>query len=177
MYVVSLALAPVKADGHVSGMIGYCSLSDSAWENVPPGIEHGAGIGIAVDFGVRDWPIHFAASFNHCEVDETEIGITSELGSGRVRVRRRLVSPRSAKSLAPYFGVGLSIVDADLETRQSDPMIQLDDGDSGSGFYVSGGFLHKFDNHWTIGIDLRLIEGSDVDLLSVSGSPGNFQAD
>ena len=78
-----------------------------------------------------------------------------------------------AKSVHPYVGIGLSVINLDLEIDTF--LGSASEDDSSLAAYVHGGVLFDLGDHAVVGIDLRTLFGSDIDIAGVSGDADYFQ--
>ncbi len=77
------------------------------------------------------------------------------------------------KSIHPYVGAGLSVIN--LEFDVDTPIGSADDDDTSLAGYIHGGVLFDLNDRWTAGFDLRALLGSDIDIAGVSGDADYFQ--
>ena len=173
-----VANSPARASGDVNVLFGWCNLADDAWGDLQNGLSTGASIGIQFDYAREGWPVHAAASLGTCVVKETEEGLGTEVTISDYAAGVVWFPRKSAKALQPYLGGGMAFIEADIEilTNMPAPATLVKDGDTTSAFYVHGGFLSRTERNFTFGLDLRLLQGSDLTLFDAAFEPGNFQA-
>lgn len=182
--VAALAISPALAGGNANFTIGQRSMSDDAWEDVE--VEDQPAFGVTVDFGPDSWPIRLAAGY-YISAKEEELydafigdadatGVVAELTFG---VRKTW---EVAGNTRIFVGGGAAAVITGLEVDGSNG--SFDDSDTGTGFYAQGGAYWRIGSRFNIGLDLRGLFGTDVELedlfnatsISIEGDSDYFQA-
>ncbi len=85
---------------------------------------------------------------------------------------RKALAPESA--ITPYVGAGLSIINVDAEVGLGG--LAASDDDTSPGIYVHGGLMSDVSEHLRVGVDLRALLATDVEIAGVSGDADHFQA-
>lgn len=75
--------------------------------------------------------------------------------------------------LFPYVAMGLAYVHADFDVEFPNGGVS-DDGDT-VGVYIRGGAYWNFASNWHLGIDLRRLIGTELDILGVESDADYFQ--
>ena len=148
--VVLLASCGVAvAAGNVNFLLG-----DRSMDNEANALDKQSAFGVNGDFGGDSWPVRLAwgANFSVESQDETDSAIF-DLSFGVTYIALR------NKRIRPYVGVGLATVG-----------IAIDDGfisesDQSFGYYGNVGVYGRLGPKFNLGIDYRLMRGTDVELL------------
>ncbi len=160
---VPFAPEPALAGGNVNFVLGARTMRDDAWGDLQ---DQGA-FGVAVDFSPEDWPIHFVfgAQVSAQEDDDEEFfffedsltGVVGELSFGAVFL------PNTNTTTRPYIGAGLvrTATAIDLDGEFGEDEDEDRDSDNSWGYYANAGVYWRLGTRFNIGIDGRLVRGTD----------------
>lgn len=151
--------APAPTRGRITLLLAQRMLDGDFWEPV----EDQPAIGIDVSFEnpehVIGWEIGIMASKDDGEFLGLDVeGKTGELYGG---VRKTFGGPD--QDVKPYLAGGLSIIKAEGE------LSGISDDDTSLAGYLHGGVLGQFTDRFFMGLDLRVLFASDIELAGVSG--------
>jgi hypothetical protein len=73
----------------------------------------------------------------------------------------------------PYLSLGITWIDSTFDL--SLPNGSTSDGGDSFGVYIRGGFYWNFAGNWHVGLDLRRVIGTEIDILGVSTDADYFQ--
>ncbi len=136
---------------HVSLFLGNRSMHDDDWDPV----DDQTVFGIGYDTKLSSIPFEFEATVARSKDESGSVeGITRELSAG-LRKTFDVGEPR----FHPYVGAGLGLIRAEVEAPGPD------DDDTSLGVYLHGGVGYDLSDNWQVGIDLRFLFGSDINLL------------
>lgn len=175
--IQSPSSAPTDGTGKVGThsihvLLGKAMLDKDDWEPVDEPLV--LGLGYARE-GARD-PLGFELGLQIGADEETaDLGFgpmdfTSsfvELAGG---VRKTWLRDRVVQ---PYVGGGLSLINVSAEAEQGG--VSVDDDDSTVGIYLHGGVMFAPGEHFEIGLDVRIVRGTDVSLFGASGDVDSEQ--
>ena len=148
------APSPTGPANHISLFVGNRSMHDDDWDPV----DDQTVFGIGYDTKLTNLPFEFEAAVARSKDESGSVeGITRELSAGI----RKTFDVGDTK-FHPYVGGGLGLIRAEVET--SGP----DDDDTSLGLYLHGGIGYDLSENWQVGLDLRFLFGSDIDLLGNS---------
>lgn len=110
--------------------------------------------------------IGFEAGIAHSEEDDTVlgIGVEAELLEVYLGVRKEI---ETSSGLVPYIGGGLTYLNADLTASVG--AASASDDDSSLGIYLRGGVLWDLTSNVYVGLDARLVVGTDLEIGGASG--------
>jgi len=156
----------VSFAGNVNFVVGQRSLDEDDWAPV----EDQDLIGVNVSFGAESWPISLVAGFHRSEDDQAffdpffgpvSLDVeTTELSFGVMKIWDQYPTTR------PFIGGGLSLIEADVEGTVFG--FTASDDDNSEAFYINGGVFWRIGERFNIGVDVRLLFGSDIDIAGVS---------
>ncbi|HUD71041.1 MAG TPA: hypothetical protein VMQ62_03685 [Dongiaceae bacterium] len=161
------------AGGDANFIYGTRSMNDDAWEPT----DDQEVYGLSVDFGGKDWPVYIAVSYFDSE-DEGElasfpilgaVNLDSELTEWDVGVRKIW----TVKSARPFVGGGISLIDADADVDSA--IGSRSDSDDTEGLYVEGGIYWRLGEAFNLGLNGRIVEGTDVTLFDQDGDADYWQ--
>ncbi len=161
------ASSAAHADGDVVGAIGFRSLSGDLWGNNFVDSDNQLALGVFADFGLGDLPLYIATGLQASADDGGEGGYSAAVVD--LSVGLKLMATEGA--VRPYVGAGIASVLASIDTG-----FFADDDDQSYGYYLGGGALFRIKHHFTLGIDLRYIGGTDIELLGVNGDADSVTA-
>lgn len=185
--LIPLALAALLApgwalaEGNINFILGGRGLDDDYWR---PAEDHGV-FGINFDFGKDAWPVNIAIGLYGSGGTEDLVGgclrcgpppqlpgavIESMIGELSLGVLWR---PETDQRLRPYLGGGLAFLDA--EKSSSRGFIGASQDDQSSGLYVNGGLAWRIGRSFNVGLDARLVTGTDVTIFDEKGDADYFQ--
>ena len=177
------ALVPgwATAEGNVNFILGGRALDDDFYR---PTEDHGA-FGIDFDFGKDSWPVHVAIGLHGSAGTEDiyddcrRCGLHPWLPRGVIESIVGEVSfgvlwrPETDQRLRPYLGGGLALVEA---TKQADSRFSgVSQDDSSAGLYLNGGLAWRVGRHFNVGLDARLVTGTEVTLFDEKGDADYVQ--
>ncbi len=163
--LIFAAAGVAHAGGDVVGAIGVRSLSGQLWNNLDS--ETQVALGVFADFELGNRPLYITTGLQVSADDGAEGGSTVAVAD--LSVGLKLMPAKRA--FRPYIGAGVASVGASIETDFSG-----DDDDQSFGYYVSGGALFRIGSHFTLGLDLRYLGGTDISLFGVSGDGDSVTA-
>jgi opacity protein-like surface antigen len=154
------------AGGNVNFLIANRSLDNDRWDPVSPQ----PAFGVAVDISPGGGPIAiaFGAQFSAREERDDAYAI------GEVSVGA-LWKPRVGGSAYPYLGAGIAHVAAAVDLDFEDDDIDTDDDDSSIGWYLNGGVSWRLGERLNLGLDARLMRGTEGELLGIEGDADYLQ--
>jgi opacity protein-like surface antigen len=85
----------------------------------------------------------------------------------------RKTFPLFEDRLFPYLGMGLAYVLSDFDVGL--PSGSADDTNGSLGVYIRGGAYWNFAGNWHLGLDVRRMIGTDIDLLDVESDADYMQ--
>jgi len=165
LVVIATVAGPVLAAGNANFLIGGRALDEDQWEPVD---QHGV-FGVTVDFGGADWPVHIEAGFYASADEETvfddtlllEADLTAAVAEFCFGVNKTF---EPGEKIRPFIGGGLASVAADAEL-DSEILGSVDDDDSSLAAYVHGGVFWRLGKRFNIGLDGRIVTGTDLTLF------------
>jgi opacity protein-like surface antigen len=148
-------------------LLGKRQLGEDDWAPVDEpgvlGLEYaneraGSAVGYEIGF-----------SFAAAEEDEFVAGLGDvELSSGFFEVYGGLRKTFFADAgVRPYLGLGVTVIAVALEAESGG--LSSDDDDASFGGYAHGGLEFRVTDNFRLGLDLRAVFGTDVELFGVSG--------
>jgi len=170
---VAFLSTAVFAGGDANFIYGTRSMNDDAWEPTDDQDVYG----LTVDFGGKDWPVYIAVSYFDSE-DEGElasfpilgaVSLDSELSEWDLGVRKIW----TVKSVRPFVGGGVSVIDADADVDSA--IGSTSDSDDTEGLYVEGGVYWRLGEAFNLGLHGRIVEGTDVTLFDQDGDADYWQ--
>lgn len=173
--LIALLATPALADGNANFLIGGRGLDEDFWEPVD-----GQGvIGATVDFGGASWPINMEAGFYASAAEDelfdstllADVDVTGAVVEFCFGVNKTW---KPQGNVRPFIGGGLSSVAAALDL-DAGIFGDVDDDDSSLGAYVHGGVFWRIGSRFNIGLDARILTGTDIELFGVEGDADYFQ--
>ena len=152
-------------DGNVVGAIGVRSLTGDLWSDLDN--DNQLAIGVSADFGLGEIPLYISTGLQVSVGDGGEGDSTASVAD--LSVGLKLMPTEGA--MRPYVGAGVASVGASIDTD-----FFGDDDDQSFGFYVGGGALFRIGSHFTMGVDLRYVGGTDIELFGVEGDADSVTA-
>jgi opacity protein-like surface antigen len=145
--------AAAPSSGHanqISVFVGNRSMHDDDWDPV----DDQTVLGIGYDTKLSSLPFEFEAAVARSKDESGSVeGITRELSAGL----RKTFDVGDAR-FHPYVGAGIGLIRAEVEAPGPD------DDDTSIGVYLHGGLGYDLSENWQVGLDLRFLVGSDIDL-------------
>jgi hypothetical protein len=175
--VLLCGISAVAAGGNANFVLGGRSLDEDLWAPV----EDQPVFGATVDFGKKGWPVQLAAGAmfsgadDHVRVDV--LGVTrtakftvtvAEASFGVLKIWEP-----SSGNIRPYVGGGAAFVSASAELEVSGASV--DDDDQSAGLYAQGGVFWRLGERFNIGVDARVLGGTDIEVFGASGDVDYFQ--
>ncbi len=148
-------VTPPPYENRFSLYLGQRSLDEDDWEPVEDQLAIGfdyshEGAGSAIGFEVG-----LFASGDDDEVGAVDVeGQTLELSAG---IRKTFAE---GSRFRPYVGAGLAVINAEVEAGGTDD-------DTSLAGYAHGGLGYQISDTFLIGVDLRLLFGSDLEIAGV----------
>jgi hypothetical protein len=146
-------------DDHIAIGLSY----DAMW-HVKPTVDFGAEVGALSSFD--SMRVHTVSGKGTSIDDVNTDAATWEFAvGGRASFKIADICWRA------YVAAGLSFIYAaiDIEHRNNDNSVTFDESDSSPAFYAHTGILYSFDEHFSAGIDFRILRGSDIALFGTDG--------
>jgi opacity protein-like surface antigen len=162
------------AAGNVNATLGARQLDKDLWDPV----DHQAAFGILADFSLGQLPLWISVGLQASASEEEDpyfdyTGAVADLSAGLKFMPR-------AGTFRPYVGAGVASVGASFEAEGTYCNISYcfpiddDDSDRSFGYYANAGALFRIGKHLNVGVDLRWIGGTDINLFGVSGDANSF---
>jgi len=168
--VAACCAGAAEAGGNANFVLGARGLDEDFWS---PDEDQGV-LGVTVDFGRRGWPIHLAAGTAASGAEEhVSGGGKFSVGIGELSFGVLKVWEPQGWTLRPYVGGGLAIVSASAELKDGS---RVEDDDTSAGVYAQGGVFWRIGPKFNIGLDLRVMGGTDITLFGASGDADYGQA-
>jgi opacity protein-like surface antigen len=156
-------------------MIGGRSLHDSDWDPIDDQVAFGfefvrepldapLGYELGTQVGTSTESVHVTGTGNSADVTS----LVSEIYGGLHKTFLR------DAAVQPFVGGGLTLVYASLDSHFHS--FDTSDDDTTVGLYVHGGFETRIANNLVLGIDLRGVFGTDINLFGNSGDADYGQA-
>ncbi len=147
--------APVQStaagSSHLSLLLGERWLDHDDWGPVDDQFV----LGVGFDMPLTAIPAQFEANVFRSKDESGDVdGITRELSAGL----RKTFDVAEQPKLHPYVGGGLSLIRGEVETPGPD------DHDTSLGLYVHGGAGWDVSPEWQVGLDLRFLFASSIEL-------------
>ncbi len=157
--------------GHVSLLLGARALDEDDWSPV----EDQVAFGLELDWRGGGAPVGFEVGLSASseEEDVRVAGLTVDVEAELVEVYGGARWTFGEQDLRPYVGGGLSFVAADVEV--SGAGATADDDDDSLGLYLHGGFQLDVGEYVIVGLDARVLLGTEIDLAGASGDADYFQ--
>jgi opacity protein-like surface antigen len=154
-----------QADGNVVGVLGVRSLQDDLWD----GLDSQVAFGVLADFGLGDLPVYLSTGLI-VSVDDGGEGFDDATAAvADLSVGLKLMPTDG--NIRPYIGAGIASVGASIDTD-----FFGDDDDQSFGYYVNGGALFRIGGHFTLGVDVRYLGGTDIELFGFQGDADSLTA-
>ncbi len=156
-----ISTGAAQAAGNVNFLLGQRELDDDVWGS---DFESQPAFGVQADFGGSQWPVLMAVGLHLS-------GQSEDYGYGDVTVAVAEISfganwlPLRKGAVRPYLGGGFESVGLAIDTPYDDT-----ESDSSLGYYVNGGIYWRLGDHFNLGLDLRLLRGTDFDKFGVNAN-------
>ena len=159
-----LSCGPVLANGNANFLLGGRALDEDEWEP----LDKQGVFGVTVDFGGAEWPVHMEAGFyGSAESDTTfDSSLFDEVSMAVAEFCFGVNKTWSTSGgTRPFVGGGIASVAAGVDVN---PLFapSFDDDDESLGFYVHGGVFWRLGPRFNIGIDARVLTGTDLTLFN-----------
>jgi hypothetical protein len=147
--------APVQSTttgaSHLSLLLGERWLDHEDWDSVDDQFV----IGVGFDTPLSAIPAEFEANVFRSKDESGDVeGITREISAGL----RKTFPIDGQPKLHPYVGGGLSLIRGEVETPGPD------DHDTSLALYAHGGAGWDLSPEWQVGLDLRFLFASSIEL-------------
>lgn len=173
LFAVALLVAPLAApaaiaDGNVNFTLSARRMADSGWGDLR---NQGALIA-QVDFSPENWPVRFAFGLGGSARDEEDDGgeffFDEPDRSARITEASfgLLWLPNRKSPTRPFIGAGIVSTWQRLELDESDRR----DTDNSFGVYVNAGVYWRLGDRFNIGVDARVVRGTDGQLFGNDAS-------
>jgi hypothetical protein len=149
-------------DSAITVLVGNRSMTDD--DNWSP-LEDQLAFELGFNTVPSDWPVGIEASVSYSDDDDS--GVEGETKEASLGVRKTW--DVSEGRVHPYVGGGLAGIQAEFSGFG-----QSDDDTSVAG-YVHGGVGFDLGSHFLIGVDVRLLLGSDITLFGIDGDADYVQ--
>ena len=183
---VSASWSTAMAESNANIIFGERFLGHEFWDPV----DHQLSVGVNLDFGKEDWPIHLAVGLQFSfedkgdwldvllvdiatldgSPDEPEVdGEVLELTFGIVKIWN------AGKQMRIFLGGGV----ASLYARILDGVAGISDDDTSQGVYANAGIYWIADDdigpQVNFGVEMRILRGTDIRFFGVQGDADSFQ--
>jgi len=146
MISLSVSTQPTEA-GDVNFFLGQKQL-EGEFDPIQEQPEFGAQITV----GPRDWPVKIAIDILASSDDDRVAGVEIEASTSEIDVGARRIWIKG--KARPFFGGGLALVNAELQTAV--PPFVIEDDDSGVGLWISGGAFWRIGARFNVGVEARI---------------------
>jgi hypothetical protein len=166
LLILGLLTAPAFAEGNANFVLGWRGLNEDFWSPVDDQLMDGA----TADFGKENWPVHLAIGVYSSAAEKGEwsvVAATFEASFGVLKVWN------VAGNTHPFVGGGLSFVFAAAEVESG--FGWSEDDDNSGAVYAQGGIFWRLGRRFNIGVDARLLTGSEIELFGEKGDADYFQ--
>lgn len=166
----SVAYAQSEATGNVNVLLGQRNMNEGDWKPV----HEQTLLAVEADFGRKNWPVNMLVGFAGSKKDGNIVvtdgynvaavnlkGTTSEFYVGA----RKYFG--AGTSFTPYLNGGVSFINAKAEASVAGFSVSGDD--SSTGLFLGGGGIFRAGS-FNIGLDLRLLTGTDIKIGSTSAT-------
>ena len=156
----------VDMAGNVQFVIGQRYMSDDLWKP----LDEPTVFGVEIDFAPASSPVHvalglqFAGDSGNATVEDPFLGATGSVDSTLFEFSTGFLwHPVKKAIVRPYLGAGALMMVAANDTTWG---VFDDDGESDQsfGFYGNAGLFFKVGDHFNIGIDGRIVRGTNITL-------------
>jgi hypothetical protein len=156
--------APALAGGNANFILGGRGLDKDFWEPANGQFV----IGAQVDFGKMDWPIHLETGMQVSVGGEEDFFGTADVYGSVAELDFGVNKTWELKGPArPFIGGGLAAVGASITIEA--PLNDIDDDDDSGGAYFHGGVFWRIGSRFNIGIDGRVLVGTNITLFGEDG--------
>lgn len=173
--VACLALSPAlwaEQRGNFNVVLGGRQFDDTdMWEPVDTQFVLGANFDFAIERWVVNWIFSLYTSDHDSTVDLSGVPISVELSTLELATG---VVKYWGKTTRPYIGGGFSFINADL-TGGALGLTASDDDTSVAG-YINGGIYWRIGRLFNVGIDGRVLAGSDLQIFNTNTNANYYQA-
>jgi len=140
---------------HLSLLLGERWLGHDDWDPVDDQFL----IGVGFDTPITAIPAEFEANIFRSKDESGDVeGITREISAG-LRKTFALSEPK----IHPYVGAGLAMIRGEVDAPGAD------DHDTSLALYLHGGAGYDISPEWQVGLDLRFLFASDIELNGHNG--------
>lgn len=166
LLVVAAATA-AQAGGNANFLLGQRNLNDeAAFDQNGLDLSSPTAFGADVDFGGKDWPVSLVAGIHVSADQDTDADgfeVTVAIADVAFGVNWSILKDGNVR---PYLGGGVSTVGVAIDDDVDD------DADQSFGYWAHGGVLFRLGNRFNVGLDARVLRGTDFRVLGV-----DFDAD
>lgn len=157
--LLCLGTSAMAATGNVVASAGVRYLDKDEWSPV----EDQGQVGVLADFRIGQGPLYVTAGVQVSGKEEDESD--GELTASVVDFSLGAKLMPTFGNVSPYIGAGVASVGAAYEF-EDDFGPDEDDDDASLGFYYGAGLLVRI-GHFSVGADVRRIDGTDLELGGV----------
>lgn len=155
--------------GNVNASVGGRMLDEDDWSP----LDEQPALGVLADFQIADLPLYAAVGLQ-VSAEEDDDGTRETVAAISDFSAGLKVMPASGV-FRPYAGAGFTSVGVSVEI-EDDVFGDDDDDDQSFGYYLGGGAIFRVTTHFNIGVDMRWIRGTDIELFGVEGDADSFVA-
>jgi len=161
---MAAAATPALAEGNANFVLGGRALGENDWSPV----EEQGVVGVTVDFGKESWPVHLVAGLMASRGEDESMtldfdGKVSEISFGVLKIWEI-----AGGKMRPFIGGGLAAVSAEVEVESFGTSLSVDD--KSGAFYAQGGIFWRIGSRFNLGVDARVLRGSDFQIGDDEGS-------
>lgn len=158
------AIGASIAGGNCNFLVGTRSLDNNAWDPVSP--QPSFGVNVDITPGKAPIALAFGGQVSAREKDDVTYAIAEAyLGF--------LWKPTVGGNVHPYIGGGVAHVAAAINIDFG--RFDEDDDDSSVGYYANGGVYWRLGERFNLGVDARLLRGTEGELFGLTADADYFQ--
>ncbi len=168
VFLLLIAPASASADefyGNFNLLLGQKMMDEDDWD--PVDLHDAAGI--EATWGGSEWPFHIATDVYYSTDEEDNSSLDADVTTIEVGLGIREI--RTLDNFNWYLGVGIGLIQAELEIETSSG--EFEEDDSGIGGWASAGVFWRFGSHFNVGVGIRYSK-ADVDLFGEEFDAGGF---
>ena len=160
------AFSPLsQAAGNINGTLGMRSMDHEYWDDVYD-TKQQVAFGVLADYGLGQLPLYASAGIQ-ASVGAGSPAYVDTVGTVANWSIGLKLMPRHGV-FRPYLGAGVALVQASSAYENCYSCRDQDDDDSdiSSGYYANVGFIFRIGKHFNLGVDVRAIRGTSIELLN-----------
>ncbi len=156
--------------GNANVLIGGRQMDDELnWEP----LEDQFALGVELDFRPEDFPLGFEVGLQGSITADEILGVTVTASVVELYFGPRVTLDLGQSGFHPYFGAGVTLLAAELEAESGG--FRVSDDDSTAGGYAHGGVYYRTQSNFNIGLDVRHVTNTDINLFGGDGDADYFQ--